>query len=335
MPAPADTAPPPHPGAHRTRPVWQRVLIIIAAIVLTLVIPAVLARAVAGPVAAYALLMGTLAAMCGAMRSGWARALRVLPLIAALGVIGPLVGYGWGWVVVLAGVGLVSGLGYPSGYLPALMYAGFVPTIVHESAHLADALFAGLFALAGGVVGIELGRRLGAPKRFDRPPRLPGGALLPGIVGCVLMGVGAAIAVATSLPHGYWIPLTLIAVVPVLVTGVAGRGRQRLVGTLAGLLIVIPVSFIAMPPWMFYVLGVLLIIPGLVLMKKNYAYYAFFESAGVVMIVSAGQDVLETGADRALAAVIATMLLVVMVAVVTAILRRLPDAHAMSGARPA
>ena len=331
MPEATSTSPAKQTSEHH-RPKWQRVLIIVASVLLVFVLPVILANALAGPTAAYAVLMGSVAVLSGSTRSGWVRTVKVIPYIGLLGFLAASVAYGWGWVAVMAGVGLIAGAGYPFGYLPALLAAGFVPTLVHQTPGVRDAVVAGILAMCGAAMTLELARRLGFPRTTPPPPRVDGGGALMAVVGVVMMGGGAAIAIATSLPHGYWIPLTLIAVVPALTTGASHRGRDRLVGTLAALLIVIPVSFIPMPPWMFYVLGTLLFVPALVVMRKSYAYYAFLESAAVVMLVSAGQDVLATGADRAISAIIAIILLVVAVPVVTFILRHLPRAHASARA---
>ena len=331
MPEATSTSPA-KPTSEHHRSKRERVLIIVASVLLVFVLPVVLANALAGPTAAYAVLMGSAAVLAGATRSGWARTVKVIPYIGVLGFLAASVAYGWGWVAIMAVVGLVAGAGYPFGYLPALLSAGFVPTLVHPTSGARDAVVAGILAMCGAAMTLELARRLGFPRTTPPPPRVDGGAALMAVVGVVMMGGGSAIAIATGLPHGYWIPLTLIAVVPALSTGTSHRGRDRLVGTLAALLIVFPLSFIPMPPWMFYVLGTLLYISALVVMRKSYAYYAFLEAAAVVMLVSAGQDVLATGADRAISAIIAIILLVVAVPVVTFILRHLPHAHVSSRA---
>lgn len=322
----------PVPPADRTqkhrRPLGQRIALISLSVVVAFVVPMVVATTISGPVAAFATLMGVIGGFSGSMRSGWSRTIRVIPFMGVLGATAAFAGYGWGWVMVMGAVGLVAGCGYPYGYLAALVYAGFVPTMVHSATSGRNAILIGCFAIAGGIIGVTFAHRLGAARVTPAPPRRPGGVVLPAIVGLCLLGGGAAIAIATSLPHGYWIPLTLIAIVPPLTMGDTGRGRQRLTGTVGALLIVIPVSLIPLPIWTFYVLGFLLFIPAFAVYRRSYGYYAFFESAAVVMLVSAGHNVLETGEARAAAAAIAIALLVVTVAVVTWILKRLPEARA-------
>lgn len=313
------------------RPLWQRVVIITLSLIVVFLIPMAVAIAVAGPDAAYASVMGAVATISGSFRSGWQRTVRVIPFIGALGVAGASVGYGWGWVVVMAVVGVVAGAGTPFGYMPALLAAGLVPTLVHEATAIGDAIVIGCFAMAGAAVGIVFARRFGAARAPVQEHRRRGTVVLGAALGLMLMGGGAAIAIATGLEHGYWIPLTVIAVSPAVAVGDGHRGRQRAIGTLAALLIVIPLSFIPMPAWVSYGLGLLLFIPAFVVYRRSYGYYAFLESAAVVLLVSAGHDVVHTGEARAAAALIAVALVTGAVVVATWVLERLPEITAPPG----
>ena len=313
------------------RPLWQRVAIIVVSLIVVFGVPMAIAIAVAGPDAAYASVMGAVATISGSFRSGWRRSMRVIPFIGALGVAAASVGYGWGWVMVMAIVGLVAGAGAPFGYMPPLLCAGLVPTLVHEATDVRAAIVTGCFAMAGGAVGVVFARRLGAKPAPVQEHRRKGTAFLGAALGLILMGGGSAIAIATGLEHGYWIPLTVIAVVPAIALGDSHRGRQRLAGTVAALLIVIPVSFIPMPAWVSYMLGFLLFIPALVLYRRSYGFYAFLESAAVVLLVSAGHNVVHTGEARAAAAIIAIAMVAGAVVVATWVLQRLPELPAPSG----
>lgn len=288
-----------------TSPMLVRIGRVAGAIVLLFVAPLVIAHLLAGPEAAAGVMMGVAAGLAGAMRSGWRRAALVVPLLGVYGVAVAVVGYGWGWVVLMGMVGLIAGIGTPSGYLPALVYAGLVPAVVNQATDVRGAILVGLFALAGGAYGVAAARRLGAVASAPGVARWTGReALAAGLLGGVFAGA-TAIAVATGLPHGYWVALTLVVVLPPMVQGDSSLGRQRLVGNVAALIIVIPVSAIPMPSWAFYVVGFVLLVPAVVVYRQSYAYYAFFEAAAVVMLVSAGNDVAGTGEARAIASLIA------------------------------
>jgi len=248
----------------------------------------------------------------------------VVPGLGVLAAASVTVGYGWGWVVVLGVVGLCAGTGLPAGYAPALLYAGFVPTMVNQQAGLRDALFAAAFAILGGVIGVAAARRMGAVAVTPAPTKWRGHEAAAAIIGMLLLAGGAALAIGTGMPHGYWIPLTLVLVIPPMLTDDTHRGRKRLLGTVLGVLIVIPLSLIPMPPWAFYVVGFALLVPALATMKRSYTFYAFLESAAVVMLVSAGHDVIGTDEARVAGTAIAIALIAVTAVFVTWLAKRLP-----------
>ncbi|MFM9018905.1 MAG: FUSC family protein, partial [Actinomycetota bacterium] len=222
------------------------------------------------------------------------------------------VGYGWGWVVVMGVVGLAAGIGMPYGYMPALLYAGMVPTMATQVVGLRDAILSAVFAVLGGLIGVLTGRRLGMKAEVPGKANWIGYEWVSGAIVAGLFVIGTSIAVATGLPHGYWVALTLIVVIPPIVQGDdTKRGRERLIGTVAGLAIIIPISLIPLPEWAFYVIGFILLIPAFVVMQKSYTYYAFFESAAVVMLVSAGNDLIGLDAARVEAQVIGVTLVAV------------------------
>lgn len=297
---------------------------VILGIILVMVIPIAIAALVAGPVAAGAVGTGVIAGLSGAVRSGWHRAAWVVPLVGLLGLASALVGYGWGWVVVIGFVGLCAGAGLPAGFAPALLYAGFVPVMLHVSAGVREAVLAAVFAMLGAVIGVVTGRRMGATPETPAPTKWHGHEVPAAIVGMILFAGGAAIAVGTGLPHGYWIPLTLVVVIPPMLQDDTHRGRKRLLGTVLGVALVIPLSLIPLPSWAFYVVGFALLVPALAIMKRSYTFYAFLESAAVVMLVSAGNNVLGTEEARLEGTAIAIALVAATAVIVTLLARRLP-----------
>lgn len=307
-------------------PLAKRVVRILLGIILVMVLPIAIAGLVAGPLAAGAVATGVIAGLSGSVRAGWHRAARVVPLVGVLGLASALVGYGWGWVVVVGFVGLLAGAGLPAGYAPAVLYAGFVPVMIHASAGIRGATLAAVFAMLGGVVGVATGRRMGAKPETPAPVKWKGHEAAAAIVGMLLFAGGAAIAIGTGMPHGYWIPLTLVVVVPPMLQEDTRRGRKRLLGTAMAVILVIPLSLIPMPPWGFYLVGFALLVPALAIMQRSYTFYAFLEGAAVVMLVSAGNDVIGTDEARLAGTAIAIGLVAVTAVVVTWLARRLPPA---------
>lgn len=304
--------------AAPAKPLWRRVVLVVGAILLLLVAPMVIAFLVAGAEASAAAVMAVMAAVSGSMRSGWHRAALVVPLLGVLAFATSMTGYGWGWVIVMGLVGLAAGIGLPSGFMPALIYAGMVPTLVTQATTVGHAFLIALCAVLGGTLGVLAAARLHMKPVVPGLPGWAGHEALSGLLLAGLFAIGAGIAVATGLPHGYWVTLTLIVIIPPIAQGDdTKRGRERLFGTVLGLLIVIPVSLIPLPRWAVYVIGFALLVPAFSVMRRNYVYYAFFESAAIVMLVSAGNDLVGTDAARVEASGIAVALVAIAVLGIT------------------
>jgi len=307
------------------RPLWQRVAIIVTVLLLGVVIPTATASIAVGPLAATATILGIAGGLAGSIGGGWRRALACAPLAAILGTAVAIVGYGWGWVVVMGLVGVLAGFGVPSGALPAILFAGFVPMAMTQASGVLAAVFVGCFALLGCVLGVVMARRMGARAKVPGPDFWRGHEGLAALLAGAAMAGGSAVAVAMGLPHGYWVPLTLIIVVAALSQGDKKKGPQRLVGSVGAMIITIPLSFLPLPGWAFYVVALLLLVPALVMYKKNYGIYAFLESAAVVLLVSSRQDIGSNADARAIAAVIAVAIISALALVARAVFAWLPD----------
>jgi hypothetical protein len=239
--------------------------------------------------------MGTIGGMAGSSRSGWARALVVVPFMAIMGFAATLTGFGWGWAIVIGFAGFVAAVGFPYGFMPAVMYATFVPTIIAEKpSDIRTSLVTAAFVLLGGLIGVLVGKRMmRAPRTTPAPDKWVGYEGLLGLTGAIVMGGAAAIAVAADLPHAYWLVLTIIVLVPPIAQGDNRRGAERLVGTVAALVIVLPLSLLALPVWAWLAIGAVLMVAGVQVMQKSYTLFAFFLTAGVVLMVTAGHDVVK------------------------------------------
>ncbi len=313
------------------RPLWQRVLIIMATLAVTLVLPAVVAGLLAGSTAVLVVVLGEAAAVSGAIRSGWARMARAVPVMAVLTAIGAMVGYGWGWVALLAVVGAVAGFGLPRGYAPAILFTALPAVFLTDSLAVSTALLVGVFAGLAGAIGVLLARHLGAARTLDPPAGVERMEWLFTLVLLVVVGGGAAIAVGSGMPHGYWIVLTLIVVGAALAAGDTHRNRQRLAGNLGGLAITIPVSFLPLPAWAFYGLALVLLVWSFTYLTHRYWLYALLESAAVVLLVSGGNTgsgVLATGEARAGATLIGCAIVGVVVIGLRHLLPRIPRVSA-------
>jgi len=303
------------------------VLIIMGMLFAAVVVPATVAGLLAGGQAVLAVVLGVGGALGGATRSGWRRMAYVLPALGVVTALAAFAGFGWGWVMVMAAVGAVAGVGVPHGYAPAVLFSAMPAVFMLDGLDAGRAAMVGVFALLAGVIGVLLARHMGVPDTTPPPPDRKGLEWVLGPVGLVALGGGAAIAVGGSFPHGYWIVLTLIIVGAALASGDTHRNRERLAGNLGGLLITIPLSFVPMPAWAFYVLAFALLVVSFTFMMKRYWLYALLESSAVVLLVSAGQAgsaILETGEARAGATLIGCAIVGVLVVGLQKLLPHLP-----------
>jgi len=319
------------PSGRRKRPAWQRVLIVAAVIAVVAVLPAVVAGWLAGGHAALAVVLGEGGALLGATRGGVAPMARMVPVLGVVTALAALAGFGWGWVALMAVVGVAAGVGYPHGYAPALLASAMPAVFMLEGLTAWRAVVVGVFALLAAIIGVLLARHLGVPATLPAPATGNRLEWFYGAMGMVALGGGAAIAVGSGIPHGYWIVLTLIIVGAALAAGDTHRNRQRLAGNLGGLAITIPISFVPLPAWAFYALAFVLLVVAFSFITRRYWLYALLESAAVVLLVSAGQagtTILETGEARAAATLIGCALVALLVAGVRLALPHLPRVSA-------
>ncbi len=323
--APVSTSPAKH------RPTWQRVLIIIGTLALVLVLPAALAGVLAGSQAALAVVLGEMGALAGATRSGWKRMARAVPVLAVATGVAAFAGFGWGWVGVMAVVGAIAGIGLPHGYTSALLFCAMPAVFMLDGLVAWKAVLVGAIAGLAAIIGVLLARHLGVKPTLPVRKDAEHMEWLFGPVVLVMMGGGAAIAVGSGIPHGYWIVLTLIVVGAALAAGDTKRNRERLIGNIGGLAITIPLSFAPMPAWAFYACAFVLLVVSFTFLSKRYWLYALLESAAVVLLVSAGQSgsaIAQTGEARAGATLIGCGMVAVVVVLTRFVLPRIPRVSA-------
>lgn len=302
-------------------------LIIVLTLAVTLVLPATVAGLLAGSTAVLAVVLGVTASVAGAMRSGWTRMARAAPIMAVASGVAAFTGTGWAWVVLMATLGALAGIGLPRGYAPAVLFAGMPAVFLADPLSLGTAVLVGVFAGLAATIGVLLARHLNAAPSITPPAVAEGLEWLFGPLLMVVLGGGAAIAVGAGLAHGYWIVLTLIVVGAALAAGDTHRNRQRLLGNVGGLAITIPLSFLPLPAWAFYGLALVLLVWSFTYISHRYWLYALLESSAVVLLVSAGQTgsgILETGEARAGATLIGCAIVALLVMVLRVVLPRLP-----------
>jgi uncharacterized membrane protein YccC len=126
----------------------------------------------------------------------------------------------------------------------------------------------------------------------------------------VTAGVGAALYRAIDLPHGYWVPLTVIFVLRPDFGSTFTRGLQRYIGTAAGVLLATLLAAAFHPgPYALAALVTVLGVGMFAFMLANYALFTTSVTAFIVFLSSfAGSPEYKTALQRLLASVIGATL---------------------------
>jgi uncharacterized membrane protein YccC len=143
-------------------------------------------------------------------------------------------------------------------------------------------------------------RPLGASLNFSR---LVDPVLLRFTIRLIFLTVLAtALAHALALPHGYWLPFTLLVVLQPDYGSTRARAAQRVTGTLLGSLLAIGLLWLALPaPVLFALMSVSMFAFGF-FMKRNYSIGVLFVTIFVVLLTGLHQPVTASLAWERLAA---------------------------------
>lgn len=197
------------------------------------VMPGAVTASVAGPLAATGFLLGAPVAAASSLASGIPATRRAAPLLVGGVALGSITSASWWWVavatVLAAGAGLMS-TRTPMG---PLLLATLLTIVSPEAVDAAQALTLAGFAGIGVAYALALVDRSGLADAAA--PSLP--SWNPLVVGAVLaatVGLAAALAVLIDHRRAVWIPMTVVVLAAPSALTLAARGRERLIGTLAG-----------------------------------------------------------------------------------------------------
>ncbi|HEY3339395.1 MAG TPA: FUSC family protein [Propionicimonas sp.] len=217
-----------------------------------------------------------------AMAGGVAVALRGQPLVAAFFVV------------------LCCLLVAPAGMLQDGLLA-MVPTVVAVLVLVPGEFQPGrtaIWMLFGGALVVALATRL--PRTASVPGIEERRAWRHAAVMAVAVGVVVYFVGSLDLPHGYWVALTLTAVLRPFDDQTMQRSRERVLGTIAGALLALAATLV-LPLWALLVLLVVTTVlsTGYAL-TKDYTRQVLFMTPAVVLLGSAGHP-FQIASERALA----------------------------------
>ena len=187
--------------------------------------------------------------------------------------------------VIVAGAAVLAGL--------ADLWSAGVLTLIPPLAAIAGTGETGLtwprtsgWVLAGALYGIIALALL----HTDVPPKPVDGrqVVLHTTAMAVLTGAAAGLIVAFRLPHGYWLILTLAVVLRPVVQESQKRAVQRVVGTLLGVLIPIPIVYF-LPHAAVAPIGIVCLLGCVSYMfAGDYVRQSIFLTMTVVILASGG-----------------------------------------------
>ena len=275
--------------------------------------------ALAGKLGAAAMIVGLLVGVLGSKIGGTRRMLYLAPAVAVSAGLGAITAYDWSWVALLAVVGVIIGAGIRFGWLPPLLMVGFAATFATATSSGKAAVEYGVIVGIGTLYGIVLARRFKAPEVVEGQRVPVQTAILVAIVFGIGMGATAAIGVALGWTEPYWVPEPVLLLTLYVLIGKQERIREKTIGTILGVIAVLPVAIVAPPALATFVIaGAALLLSFAVHSKRYWLYYALFTFALVLALAPPGHAGSEA-AHRGSEILIGTGVLVVGLAIVKAL----------------
>lgn len=103
--------------------------------------------------------------------------------------------------------------------------------------------------------------------------------------------IAAAVAHTLALPHGYWLPFTLLVVLQPDYGSTRARAAQRVAGTLIGSLLAIGLLWLALPSNVLFALMTVCLFAFGFFMKRNYSIGVLFVTIFVMLLTGLHQPV--------------------------------------------
>jgi hypothetical protein len=300
-------------------------------LVATVAVPAGVAVLIAGGSAGGAVLMGTVLTLAGAMASGVPAARRAVVAMTFGAGLGAMSTGSWAWVLVVTVMAVIAGLEADRQAMPAFTLAAIMAVMAPAATTVLEVGIFALGAWLGALYGLAIARRL------DPTPSIPDTVMGPAMAATVLgLGVAstAAIAVVMQEPRATWIPLTVLVVVGTAPRGYAGRTRDRVTGTVAGVAIALVLVALHPPSWLVTMLGLAAVIGSLAAAAGPYWLQVTWITLAVVLTAGPVDRVVDTATSRLGFTAAAGAVLAMGLVVARRLLPRLPDPSTTDAASP-
>lgn len=289
-------------------PVVSRIAKALAVLAVVVVLPAVVAGAAFGPGGAQGLVMGVLGGLLATTAAGPRAAVAVAPVLVLGGVVVSAAAGSWAWAAALGALGVAVGALAARAAASPLLEVGVVLCVI-PAADSPWRLAVGLSL--GYALGVVAGRATGGGvqqlRSRDAAPRV---TLALGAIGGLAVGGGAAIGYAAGWVHAGWLPLTVLLIGQARLADLdrgRARIRARLLGTLVGLVVLVPLVVLVLPQAWRTVATIVLL--GMALSETRTHYWLSL-AAGTAAVVLVGSGPVEDASGERLAAVVIGALVV-------------------------
>jgi len=265
-----------------------RAVHILGMVVIGVLVPAAVVGILVGALGVSALFTGVLWGALGAKLGGTRRMTYVAPVVGVVAGLGAYTAYDWWWAGLLAGSGVISGVGFRFGWFPVLLMAPFAATFVTPTSAGSDAVIFGVVVAVGAGYGIVIVRRFGVPPvvegdRYSWPVTTVIALAFGGV-----LGAAAGLGVALSWSEPYWVPEPVLILVMYILMGRRERIRGKALGTACGAAAAVVVALLTPPTWVLTALTLLAFLAAVMQRQVYWRMYGLYTFSLVLYFATPG-----------------------------------------------
>jgi hypothetical protein len=306
----------------------QSLVAAIVVLVVAIGIPVTATVLIGGFSMATAGVIGALFGLLLAVKSGWRRALQLLPVLLVSTVLGALtVGTPW-WAALLAAIGFAAGIASRVGLLAPFALIGMAAACMHRLDELGSLATLVLWLCVAALWAIAVARWLRIPPVVAGravPGRI---AIAGGVVLALVAGTAALLGQRSGDPLGYWMPvLVFVLVLPTPGMRWSAYAREKVYGTAAGVAIGFVLAWIEPPP--VWTIALALMAAVLMLAVHEPVWLgAIFTTLALVLLLAPRGEVAGASETRFVALIVAVCLVMIGAALLVWWARRHPAPRA-------
>ncbi len=202
------------------------------------------------------------------------------PIVALAGLVGD---HAWALAALIALTAFAAGVSAQWGLHTATVFIPIAAAVLATPVSFESAAGQGIALFVGAAYGIALLGVLKVP--VPDPDRVipPAVAVFYGAVLAVLTGIATFVVASVQLPHGYWVTLTILAVVQPSLTVSRQRAVARVAGTTVGALLAVVFASLVTNYDLLLGIGMIFAVASLAL-ARSYPVKIALMTVAVVML---------------------------------------------------